>query len=183
MPGRIPLKACRSSAPDGTCLEAARWRRKVARRHCRGQSDGTSGRAVSASLRPYVLRGGLGGTQPLTWPPFQPPGQAPFQVGTLRPRPGADQLPIALGQLELEHEVAERLAAFPGSPSQMQTQTKNKTKRVFNRKQKELEEHPLWQDMAFGSAFSLALLSSVPSTPTSPPGTALPSAAQETALP
>lgn len=70
-------------------------------------------------------------TIPACWP-----GSIPCQVGTLRPRPGADQLPIAPGQLELEHEVEEGLAAIPGSPSQMQTQTKqNKTKRVFNRKQ------------------------------------------------
>lgn len=107
----------------------------MARRHRRGQSDGTSCCiSLTAALCAKV---GLGGTQPLTWHNSSPLARLhPFQVGTLRPRPGADQLPIALGQLELEHEVAERLAAIPGSPSQMQTQTKqNKTKRVFNRKQ------------------------------------------------
>lgn len=48
----------------------------------------------------------------------------PFQVGTLRPRPRADQLPIALGRLELEEEVEEGFTAIPGSPSQMQNKTK-----------------------------------------------------------
>lgn len=108
----------------------------MAQRHRRGQSDGTSCRAVSASLRPYVLRWRWEELGPSHGHHSSPLARVhPFQVGTLRPRPGADQLPIALGQLELEHEVAERLAAIPGSPSQMQTQTKNKTKRVFNRKQ------------------------------------------------
>lgn len=47
-----------------------------------------------------------------------------FQVGTLRPRPRANQLPIALGRLELEEEVEEGFTAIPGSPSQMQNKTK-----------------------------------------------------------
>lgn len=71
MPGRIPLKACRSSAPDGTCLEAARGRRWP------GGTAGvslTAPPAASASLRPYVLRWGWEelspshGTIPAPWP-------------------------------------------------------------------------------------------------------------------
>lgn len=56
-----------------------------------------------------------------------------FQVGTLRPRPRAHQLPIALGRLELEEEVEEGFTAIPVHPRKCKIK-QNKTKRVFNRK-------------------------------------------------